>query len=99
MKPSSSKKVGTPIPLYFPLSPQSTFLDKDLIEAGSTVRAVLSIFPGSEVAFCYVGCEPTLEAQTEHLRYWNEWMSVLAEDRAAKARTSSGVRPDSAPNV
>lgn len=85
MKQPSSKKVGTPIPLYFPLSPQSTFLDKELAEAGpTTARAVLSTFAGSEVVFCYAGSEPSLEAQAEDIRLWNEWVSVLSEDRGRR---------------
>ena len=72
-----SKKVGTLKPLYFPLSPQSTFLDKELIEAGPTARAVLSTFPGSEVAFCYAGSEPSLEAQVEHIRQWERLAETL----------------------
>ena len=42
---------------------------------------LLASFPGSEVVFEYVNSEPELDAQAEHLRSWNEWMSVLAEDR------------------
>lgn len=84
MNPSSSTKVGTPIPLYFPLSPQSIFLDKELIEAGTTFQEVLSTFPGSEVVFEYADSEPELEAQAEEVRRWNELMSVLSEDRAEK---------------
>ena len=70
MKQPSSKKVGTPIPPYFPLSPQSTFLDKELVEARPMARTVLSTFAGSEVVFCYAGSEPSLEAQAEHVRQW-----------------------------
>ena len=79
MKQPLSKKVGTPIPLYFPLSPQSTFLDKELVEAGPTARAVLSTFVGSEIIFCYIGSEPSLEAQGEHLRQW-EQLGVRSEE-------------------
>jgi len=46
------------------------------------VRLLLASFPGSEVAFGYLGPEPDLEAQAEDVRLWNEWVSVLSEDRA-----------------
>ena len=46
------------------------------------VRLLLASFPGSEVAFGYLGPKPDLEAQAEDVRLWNEWVSVLSEDRA-----------------
>jgi hypothetical protein len=46
---------------------------------------LLASFPGSEVVFEYVDSEPQLEAQADHLHTWNEWVSVLAEDRVARA--------------
>ncbi len=42
---------------------------------------LLASFPGSEVAFGYLGPEPDLEAQAEDVRRWNEWVAVLCEDR------------------
>jgi hypothetical protein len=51
---------------------------------GSFVPFLLACFPGSEVAFEYLGSEPELESQGEDVRIWNEWVAVLAEDRAPK---------------
>lgn len=45
------------------------------------VLLLLASFPGSEVAFGYLGPEPDLEAQAEDVRLWNDWVSVLCEDR------------------
>ena len=56
-----------------------------LLSFGCCVSLVLASFPGSEVAFEYDNREPALDAQAEEVRRWNEWVSVLNDDRTARA--------------
>ena len=38
--------------------------------------------PAVKWRFEYHECEPDLEFQAEFVRQWNEWTSVLSEDRS-----------------
>lgn len=55
-----------------------------------TVQDILAIFPGSEVVTEVPQADSlSFQAQARAIREWNEWISVLAEDREEKALARS----------